>query len=66
MIPMLTSRYYILRIMKSKDYIDLADALSAYARFKREQLDYSTQQYAKTIRANDYAGALSALMIPVM
>ena len=65
MIPMLTSRYYILRILKSKDYIDLSDALAAYSKFKQDQLKYAASQYSKTMKQNDYAGAYSAFLLPM-
>lgn len=65
MIPMLTSRYYILRILKSKDYVDLADALAAYSKFKQDQMSYAASEYSRTMKRNDYVGAYSAFLLPM-
>lgn len=60
----LTSKYYIVRIAKSKDMIDLVDAVSAYAKFKKSRCEYATQMYCDSIRRNDMFSAWEAMFVP--
>lgn len=57
---MLTSKYYLIRIFKSKDMIDLTDALKAYSAFKRSRQEYSVKLYCESIRRGDPFGMMEA------
>jgi hypothetical protein len=62
----LTSKYYLIRIAKSKDMIDLVDAVVAYAKFKKDRRDYALSQYCNSIKKNDLLSAWEACFIPAM
>lgn len=60
----LTSKYYLIRIAKSKDFTDLFDACSKYAEFKRVQREYAIQHYCQSVRKFDGFGMMEACLIP--
>jgi hypothetical protein len=60
----LTSKYYLIRIAKSKDIVDLSDALKAYAMFKKDRSEYAVQQYCQSVRKLDMFGMVEAMLIP--
>ena len=57
---LLSSRYYFIRIMKSKDLIDLSDAIKAYVEFKKSRRDYSIKVYCDSVRRFDPVGVMEA------
>lgn len=60
----LTSKYYLIRIAKSKDMIDLVDAVVAYNKFKRNRCDYAVKHYCESVKKFDVFGVTEALLIP--
>ncbi len=63
---MLTSKYYLIRICKSKDMTDLMDALRAFYDFKRSRQEYSVQKYCESARKLDAFGMVEAAAIPLV
>ncbi len=63
---MLTSKYYVIRICKSKDMVDLTDALNAYLAFKRDRHDYAVKLYCDSVRNMDVPGMVEAAAVQLM
>ena len=63
---MLTSRYYVTRILKSKDIFDLMDAIRAFLEFKAARRAYAVKHYCDSVRNLNAAGVVEAAVIPVI
>jgi hypothetical protein len=60
----LTSKYYLVRIAKSKDMIDLVDAIAAYNKFKQSRREYAIKHYCKSMKSRDIFGVFESFFIP--
>ncbi len=60
----LTSKYYLIRIAKSKDATDLIDALAAYSKFKKDRQQYAIKQYCDSVKKLDFFSAFESFFIP--
>ena len=53
----LSDKYFLLRIVKSKDFIDLTTAIGAYAGYQKFRRDWVLQEYFDRVGKLDFLGA---------